>query len=152
MNDQTEQPVEKTVVESTPVKETATPKATVAKAAVAVKKPAPKKATAPKAATKATPVTKKAPVAKAEKAQATAPKAAKGKAKKIKMVRDSFTFPATEHVKLLELKKRVMAMGHEVKKGELVRLGITLVAAMTDTQLLAGITQVEKLKTGRPKQ
>lgn len=152
MNDQTEQPVEKTVVESTPVKEAAAPKAAVPKSAVAAKKPAPTKAAAPKATTKAAPAMKKAPVAKAEKAQATAPKAAKVKAKKIKMVRDSFTFPATEHVKLLELKKRVMSLGHEVKKGELVRLGITLVAAMTDTQLLTGITQVEKLKTGRPKQ
>lgn len=152
MSNQTEQPVENTVVEPTSVKEAAAPKAAAAKAALSAKKPTSTKAATPKTAAKAAPGTKKVPVAKVEKAQATAPKAAKVKAKKNKMVRDSFTFPATEHVKLLELKKRVMALGHEVKKGELVRLGITLVAAMTDTRLLAGITQVEKLKTGRPKQ
>lgn len=152
MNDQIDQPSEKGAAEPASTKETAAPKAAVAKTAVTAKKPAPAKAAAPKVTAKAAPVKKKPQAAKTEKTQPTTPKAPKVKVKKIKMIRDSFTFPATEHVKLLELKKRVMTMGQEVKKGELVRLGITLVAAMTDAQLLAGITQVEKLKTGRPKQ
>lgn len=70
---------------------------------------------------------------------------------KEKMVRDSFTFPEVEHKRLVELKKRVIALGIEVKKGELIRAGLDLLAALDNQKLLKAVAGVEKLKTGRPK-
>lgn len=70
---------------------------------------------------------------------------------KIKMVRDSFTFPETEHKRLVEMKKRLIALGTETKKGELVRAGLELLAALDNQRLLKAVANVEKLKTGRPK-
>ena len=44
-----------------------------------------------------------------------------------------------------------MALGLEVKKGELVRAGLALLSALGDAALKASIGKVERLKTGRPK-
>lgn len=99
---------------------------------------------------KSTPVADKTPVLKQKKA-----KGAKGKAAHrapiIKMVRDSFTFPESEHKRLVELKKRLIALGTEVKKGELVRAAIGMLFALDNEKLIAAVADVEKLKTGRPK-
>ncbi len=134
-------------------------------APVAAPKPAATAKAAPKTAPKAktavpAPVAPKAPAAKkpaAPKAvKATAPKKAepkKSEAKpvKVKMVRDSFTFPEADHSQLAALKKRVVALGQDVKKGELVRAGIALLAALDNKALLAAVANVDRLKTGRPK-
>ncbi|HEY9095420.1 MAG TPA: hypothetical protein VIN35_06730 [Hydrogenophaga sp.] len=85
-----------------------------------------------------------------------APKNGKGKttpkrAERIKMVRDSFTFPEAEHKQLVALKKRLIALGVEVKKGELVRAGIGILFGMDNARLTAAMAGIEKLKTGRPK-
>lgn len=88
------------------------------------------------------------------KAIASKPKAAKAaphRPQKEKMVRDSFTFPESEHKRLVEMKKRLIALGTEVKKGELVRAGLELLAALDNQKLLKAVADVEKLKTGRPK-
>lgn len=69
---------------------------------------------------------------------------------KLKLVRDSFSFPAHEHALLAELKKRALKMGREFKKSEILRAGITHLAAMTDNVLLAALSKVERVKTGRP--
>lgn len=102
-------------------------------------KPAAPKAAAAKAA-------EVAKVAKPNKEKPT-----KERPPKIKMVRDSFTFPEADHKLLTDLKKRVVLLGHEVKKGELVRVGIAILAAMDNKALLAAVATVDKLKTGRPK-
>lgn len=125
------------------------------------KQAAPQPAAAPKPATQPTakkagkPAARKASVATVA-ADAKAPKlkpnkAAPQRAQKIKMVRDSFTFPADEHKRLVEMKKRLIALGTEVKKGELVRAGLDLLVAMDDAKLLKAVAGVERLKTGRPK-
>ena len=79
------------------------------------------------------------------------PKKSEAKPVKVKMVRDSFTFPETDHSQLAALKKRVVALGQDVKKGELVRAGIALLAALDNKALLAAVANVDRLKTGRPK-
>lgn len=109
---------------------------TVTKKAVAT--PAKPKAVKAVAPNKATP-----------KAKAT--KVAPARPQKIKMVRDSFTFPETEHKRLVEMKKRLIALGTEVKKGELVRAGLEMLASLDNLQLAKAVADVEKLKTGRPK-
>jgi hypothetical protein len=108
----------------------------VAKKAVAAPaKPKAIKAVTPKKATLKPKATKVAPT----------------RSQKIKMVRDSFTFPETEHKRLVEMKKRLIALGTEVKKGELVRAGLELLAALDNQKLLNAVADVVKLKTGRPK-
>lgn len=83
--------------------------------------------------------------------KAKATKVAPARPQKIKMVRDSFTFPETEHKRLVEMKKRLIALGMEVKKGELVRAGLEMLASLDNLQLAKAVADVEKLKTGRPK-
>lgn len=115
------------------------PKAkTAVPAPAAPKVPAVKKPAAPKAV-------KATPPKKAE------PKKSEAKPVKVKMVRDSFTFPEADHSQLAALKKRVVALGQDVKKGELVRAGIALLAVLDNKALLAAVANVDRLKTGRPK-
>lgn len=125
------------------VKKVAAPKAAPEPAAKPVAKPAAK----PAAKTVAKPAAKAVakPVKKAE------PKKSESKPQKVKMIRDSFTFPEADHSQLAALKKRVVALGQDVKKGELVRAGIALLTGMDDTALLATVANVDRLKTGRPK-
>ena len=72
------------------------------------------------------------------------------KAKKIKLIRDSFTIPKPEYLILDNLKLRAANLKHPVKKSELLRAGIKALAAMTDSSLLTALKAVPMLKTGRP--
>ena len=72
------------------------------------------------------------------------------KARKVKLVRDSYAMPETEYARIGELKKRLAALGNEVKKSELLRGGIAVLAALNDAELKAVMGRVERIKTGRP--
>ena len=72
------------------------------------------------------------------------------KVKKTKLVRDSYAMPEAEYALIAELKKRLVAMGVEVKKSELLRGGIAALAALDDPALKAVLAGVERIKTGRP--
>ncbi len=72
------------------------------------------------------------------------------KAKKVKLVRDSFTIPKPEYLILDNLKLRAADLKHPIKKSELLRAGIKALASMTDAQLLVALKVVPMLKTGRP--
>ena|SRR5688500_16989278 len=74
----------------------------------------------------------------------------KDKPKKIKMIRDSFTMPEGDYVKLTELKKKCLEAGVHVKKSELMRAGLLRLSKLTNASLLKAIAQVEIIKTGRP--
>ncbi|WP_281814003.1 hypothetical protein [Limnohabitans sp. MORI2] len=117
-------------------------------------KPAAKKSVVKKVAAK--PVRKttttKAPV-KAAPAKPTKPvKAEKpAKVKKPKLVRDSFTIPKDEYVVIDSLKTRAGKLGQAVKKSELLRAGVKALAAMSDIQFKAALSNVPTIKTGRPK-
>ena len=78
-------------------------------------------------------------------------KAAKEKAPKLKMERDSFTMPKTEYAQLFVLKERLIKLGQPGKKSELLRAGIMQLSAMTDAALKAAMGKVPAIKTGRPK-
>ena len=73
------------------------------------------------------------------------------KAKKIKLVRDSYAMPESEYARIGELKKRLSTLGNAVKKSELLRGGIAVLAALNDSELKAAMGRVERIKTGRPK-
>lgn len=91
-----------------------------------------------------------APKAKAAK-PAKAVKAEKSvKAKKTKLVRDSYAMPEAEYAQIAVLKKRLGTLGNEVKKSELLRAGVAVLAALNDAELQAVMGRVERIKTGRP--
>jgi len=128
----------KTAVKTTPK---AAPKAAAKPAAKAVTKAAAKPAvkSVPKAVAK--PVVK--PVAK--------PKVDKPvKAKKPKLVRDSFTIPKAEYTVIDDLKQRAGKLANSVKKSELIRAGIKALAAMSDARYVVALKAVPAIKTGRP--
>lgn len=72
------------------------------------------------------------------------------KERKGKLIRDSFKFPEGEYLAFDDLKARCLKQGCAVKKSELVRAGLLLLSRLSDKGLIAGVEQVEKLKTGRP--
>lgn len=80
--------------------------------------------------------------------------AAKPKAEKVKkpkLVRDSFTMPEQEYALLAELKKACLAAGVEIKKSELLRIGVAQLAGMDAKKLGAAQAALTPLKAGRPK-
>ena len=74
----------------------------------------------------------------------------KAKPHKAKMQRDSFTMPKDEYAQIAFLKVRLFALGQASKKSELLRAGIMLLAAMSDSSLKMTLAAVPVIKTGRP--
>ena len=73
-----------------------------------------------------------------------------GKAKRAKVVRDSFTMPQEDYRLLNDLKKQSLNLGVSVKKSELLRAGLQALVRMAPAERLALLGDVEKVKTGRP--
>lgn len=110
-------------------------------------KPVAKKPASTKKAAKS-----KRPVA-AEAAPVSAPAEAKAKrSKKDKVVRDSFTMPKSDYEKIATLKKKCLEAGVSVKKSELLRAGLLMLESAAPKRLLAAVSSVEAVKTGRPAQ
>jgi len=120
----------------------AAPRAKAAKAPASGKSVTAKK-TSPKPAAEAT----SAEPAKATKAARTK----KPTVVKPKLVRDSFTLPESDYALFATLKQRAVAGGTEVKKSELVRAALAMLASADDAKFIKALGQVERIKTGRPK-
>lgn len=159
------------VVKNEPVAATAQP--LVIEKPAALKKATPKSKVALKAATKNTkkqetaakPAKLKQPLAEpaiksdadakpdsAEQPKAESPvKAKKSPPKKQKLMRDSFTLPESDYAIFAILKQRALDNGIEVKKSELLRASLAMLAKVGDAELITAIGLVERIKTGRPK-
>lgn len=107
------------------------------------------------------PVAKKSPIKAASKVptpkKTTAKKPASkpaadktAKPKKAKLVRDSFTIPKVEYGVLEELKQRAAQLAHPIKKSELIRASIKVLASLSSAAFLTALNQVPIIKTGRP--
>ena len=150
-----------------PRKTPASPAAKTAKTAKATK-PAPKavpKAAAPKAAVtsksktgvktavKAAARAVLAPPAKKTARKAAAPAAAPrepvSEARPV-LVRDSFTMPEQEYAVLAEVKQACLRAGIDVKKSELLRIGVALLGQLDLATLKTVLAALPQLKTGRP--
>ncbi|PMS26863.1 hypothetical protein [Paraburkholderia rhynchosiae] len=108
-----------------------------------------KKATAKKAPKPAAPV-EAAPV-KVEAVLVKTDGGAKAKrGKKDKVVRDSFTMPKSDYEKIAALKQKCLAAGVSVKKSEILRAGLLMLESAAEKRLLAAVSAVEQVKTGRP--
>lgn len=129
----------KTAAKKAPTKTAAkAPVKTAAQAKTAIKKAAPRKVVKPAAPSPKTAFSKPTPATKPSKV------------KKPKLVRDSFTMPKDEYVVIDSLKLRGGKLGQAVKKSELLRAGIKALAAMSDIQFKAALSNVPTIKTGRP--
>ena len=104
-------------------------------------KPSPQVKTAVKSAVKTAVKSAVKPVSKPAKVE---------KAKKAKMIRDSFTIPKTEYLVIHALKERAGKLSRAAKKSELLRAGVKALAAMSDAAFLAALSAVPTIKTGRP--
>ena len=93
------------------------------------------------------PLAEKAPAPTLAKAAAKKPK----KEPKVKIVRDSFTMPQSDYLKIAEIKETCLKAGLPVKKSEVLRAGLKALAGMDTAQLKRAMAGVEKIKTGRPK-
>ncbi len=78
------------------------------------------------------------------------PPAKKSKIVKAKVIRDSFSFPEQDYLKISELKKTCLAEGIHVKKSEILRAGLHLLTQLNLAELKIAVDQVEKIQTGRP--
>ncbi len=119
----------------------------------ATKAPAAKKAAAKRPAAKQ-PAAKPAAKSASKPAASKQPKAAPAKAekpKKPKLVRDSFTMPEDEYALLAKIKKNCVAAGFEIKKSELLRIGVSLLAGLDPKKLQSAQQSLPALKAGRPK-
>lgn len=75
----------------------------------------------------------------------------KDKVKKAKLVRDSFTMPEAEYAVLGSVKRACLAGGIEVKKSQLLRIGLLLLSRTEIGTLKKLIADLAPLKAGRPK-
>lgn len=147
----------------------AAPKAPAKSAARAAPAPALKKVAKPAAKSAAKPSASKAAVRPAPKSSAkagakatlkaslkAAPKSAQAavereKIRKPKLVRDSFTMPEEEYAVLALVKKACLKAGFEIKKSELLRVGVALISQIDMATLKSVLASLPQLKTGRPK-
>ena len=66
------------------------------------------------------------------------------------LVRDSFTMPEHEYAVLGAVKQACLKAGFEVKKSELLRIGVALLGQLDTKSLRAVLDSLPQLKTGRP--
>lgn len=78
------------------------------------------------------------------------PAATEPKARKPKLVRDSFTIPKDEYAAIDVLKARSARLGRAAKKSEVLRAGLKALSAMPDSTFVAALREVPAIKTGRP--
>lgn len=63
--------------------------------------------------------------------------------KKIKLRRDNYTIPESEHKHIAVLKKRCMDQGTPIKKSYLLRAGLQVLTLMDDDELAAAVARVK---------
>jgi hypothetical protein len=124
-----------------------------AKTAAAKKTAAPAKTARAKASPTPAQVAKKAAQAIAAPAKTTRAKPAAVEtpaAARPHLVRDSFTMPEQEYAVLGAVKQACLKAGFEVKKSELLRIGVALLGQIDTKSLRAVLDSLPQLKTGRP--
>jgi hypothetical protein len=72
------------------------------------------------------------------------------KISKFKLVRHKVTMPEIEYAQIAVLKKRIASLGGNVKRSELMRGGLSLLAALGDAELALVMTAFGRLKSKRP--
>ena len=73
------------------------------------------------------------------------------KPKKVKLIRDSFTMPSFDYALIEALKEKALSGKLAVKKSELLRAGLRALDKLDSAQLIALVSALAVVKTGRPK-
>lgn len=125
------------------------------KKAPAVKKRVVAKKTGPIKKVVAKKIAKKIAKKTSKKAPAKSTKSTKAnkatKTVKTKLVRDSFAIPEKEYAALVAVKKTCLKAGLEIKKTELIRIGIALVNNLTTAKIKTAQAKLTQISAGRPK-
>jgi hypothetical protein len=85
------------------------------------------------------------------------PEGSKASAKKkvdvkhAKLARDSFTIPEDELQLLADTKKKCLKAGIDIKKSELIRIGISIIHGLGLSRIKKEKRTLQPIKTGRPK-
>lgn len=72
------------------------------------------------------------------------------KSKDLKLIRDCFAMPDVEYAQIASIKKRMAAIGQQIKKSEVIRAGVAVLAALNSAELKAVMAHIERIKVGRP--
>lgn len=101
---------------------------------------------------KSTKSTRKTSVKKAAKKKVAKKNSSKiSKSVKTKLVRDSFAFPENEYATLISVKKTCLQSGLEIKKTELIRIGLALVNNLSVARIKSQKAKLTPISAGRPK-
>lgn len=73
------------------------------------------------------------------------------KPKKVKLIRDSFTMPSFDYDLIDALKEKALSGKSAVKKSQLLRAGLRALDKLDSAQLIALVSALAVVKTGRPK-
>jgi hypothetical protein len=71
---------------------------------------------------------------------------------KEKVVRDTFSFPISDHQLIITLRKQCLRAGVEISRSEIIRAGLYALKEMSEANLLETVGKIEHIKTGKPKQ
>lgn len=73
-----------------------------------------------------------------------------GAPKAAKVIRDSFTMPATDYESITRIRQRAMKGGVGTNKSEILRAGLAVLDRLTDKELIKVFEKLPKVKPGRP--
>ena len=138
--------VTKKEIAKKPAAKKTTPAAVAKPAAKPAVKSAVKSAVKPAAKSSVKLAAAKKPAAK----KVAKPDAKAVKIKKPKLVRDSFTMPQSEYDVLAQVKKSCIAAGIEIKKSDLLRIGVALLQTLDTKKINEALLKLTPLKAGRP--
>lgn len=68
-----------------------------------------------------------------------------------KVVRDSFSMPEDDYSLIAVMRSRALKNELAVTKAEVIRAGLQVLNALSDSELSKALRALEKVKTGRPK-
>jgi hypothetical protein len=75
---------------------------------------------------------------------------AKEKARKERVIRDSFTMPENDYSRIASARQRALKNGIAVTKAEILRAGLVAISQLRDEQFTELLAELDKVKTGRP--
>lgn len=74
----------------------------------------------------------------------------KEQTKKERVIRDSFTLPSGDYELIAAIRQRCLTSAINVTKSEVIRAGLHALMEMSEEELVELVSNLEKVKTGRP--
>lgn len=71
------------------------------------------------------------------------------KSKKIRLIRDRFTMPEADYGLIAETKQRCLALGHVVKKSEVLRAAIVSFSRLSDSEVEEAMAKLNPVKIAK---